>query len=590
MIRSIRLTLVIYFGSLLAVGLGATAGLLYRTAAGSLETEQSSARAVLLAQHHEECQALSARFDEAILAQARAVAHLTQSQFQWHRLGYARLTMLGSVSAAVGPYAYVTTPSWVAEGVRGPLNFGIMRRLANELQLDEGLLPRDETLGRTYFQINSEWGQTWRSSSLGDHSLTADTSRLSADKVIDWAYDDVKLFDETECRRVVVRAPLTRFRFGRDQPMPDVVDPPRFTTGRGPPEAATPWIVVQFATAVEPREAEVNRRVAAMIIKFERLDEKAETVGRELLLVLCLIAFGTFAATLAGGVLLVGVGLSPLQRLTEAVSKVSPRNFDLELGGEQLPAELEPISARLSETLDQLRLAFEREKQAAADISHELRTPVAALLATAEVALKKPRGADDYRRSLVECRDIAAQMKAMVERLMALAKLDSGNDAVRAEAFDARSVFGDCAALVRPLAEAAGLRFEADLPRQTWTSDVRKWREVALNLLHNAVEYNRPGGSIRFTAARDGDRLVLTVADTGIGIAPDHVGRLFERFYRADPSRHVDDGLHTGLGLSIVKGYVDLLNGRVTVESRPGVGSTFRVEVPVPAVGEREAA
>ncbi len=111
--------------------------------------------------------------------------------------------------------------------------------------------------------------------------------------------------------------------------------------------------------------------------------------------------------------------------------------------------------------------------------------------------------------------------------------------------------------------------------------DPDKLREVVTNLLHNAVEYNRPGGAIEMTVARSGDDLCVEVRDTGIGISPAVREHIFERFYRADPSRQADTP-HAGLGLAIVKSYVDLLGGTITVESVPQAGTSFRIRLPVP--------
>src|SRR5262249_38724729 len=107
-------------------------------------------------------------------------------------------------------------------------------------------------------------------------------------------------------------------------------------------------------------------------------------------------------------------------------------------------------------------------------------------------------------------------------------------------------------------------------------------REVLNNLLHNAIQYNRPDGQIDLVVARHHGRVQLEVRDTGIGIAAESRELIFERFYRADPSR-TSDGMNAGLGLAIVKEYVELMGGQIRVESAPGQGSTFRVELPVQA-------
>ena len=283
---------------------------------------------------------------------------------------------------------------------------------------------------------------------------------------------------------------------------------------------------------------------------------------------------------LVGGPLLVGRGLRPVGKLSDAVSRVSEKDFKLPHDGSNLSVELVPIHARLTQTFDLLHRAFAREKQAVADISHELRTPIAALMATIDVALRKPRTPEQYRTALEECRLISKQLGQLVERIMTLASLDAGNDRTQISRVEAAELAAGCAAVIRPLAAANGIAVDlhAETPLELDT-DPAKLREVLMNLLHNAVEYNRAEGVIELTVDQDGTNAIFEVRDTGIGIPPEVKGRVFERFYRADPSRH-STGVHAGLGLAIVKEYMERLNGTIAVESTPGVGSVFRVILP----------
>jgi signal transduction histidine kinase len=272
--------------------------------------------------------------------------------------------------------------------------------------------------------------------------------------------------------------------------------------------------------------------------------------------------------------------------MSDAVSKVSPRNFSLDLDTSRLPRELRPIAERLKTTLELLKRAFAREKQATADISHELRTPLAALMTTIDLALRKPRTSEQYREFLSDCRNSATQMHQIIERLLTLARLDAGVDRLKAQPVDVADLAQQCASVVRPLAEARGLNLElhnllaAVEEGGPLMTDPDKLREVLTNLLHNAIQYNRPQGRIELTLAREDGQVRLEVTDTGIGIAREARDHIFERFYRADPSRNADD-LHAGLGLAIVKEYVDLMGGRITVLSEEGQGSTFRIDLPV---------
>jgi len=290
-----------------------------------------------------------------------------------------------------------------------------------------------------------------------------------------------------------------------------------------------------------------------------------------------------------GGFWLVRLGMSPLKRLSEAVSRVSVKDFSLPLDDRPLPRELQPITERLTETLKLLERAFAREKQAAADISHELRTPLAALLTTLEVGLRKNRSPEEYREMLTDCYAAGKQMSQLVERLLALARLDAGVDTLRPQTLDINHLVEQCASLVRPLADARGLQLQVrrNGPIQCRT-DPNKLREVLNNLLHNAIEYNRPEGRVEVAVEQKNGHLNLEVSDTGIGIAPDAFPHLFERFYRADPARQAD-GLHAGLGLAIVKGYVDLMAGTITVDSKEGEGTTFHVSLPMEPLAKKHS-
>src|SRR5262249_39209702 len=164
----------------------------------------------------------------------------------------------------------------------------------------------------------------------------------------------------------------------------------------------------------------------------------------------------------------------------------------------------------------------------------ELRTPLAALLTTIEVGLRKPRSGEEYRELLADCHATGQQMSQLVERLLALARLDAGVDTLRPREVDVSALADQCATLVRPLAEARGLSLRVQrngpLPLKT---DPDKLREILTNLLHNAIEYNRPNGSVELAVEQQNGRLQVEVRDTGIGIAPEARAHIFERFYRA---------------------------------------------------------
>jgi signal transduction histidine kinase len=602
--KSIRASLIAYFWLLLALGLGTASVFVYAIAADSRRAEQAAKRELLEARHKDDIEKIGKKFDDGLLTIARDVAKSAVTQHQWDTLAYGKLLALGLMNPI---NAHAAAPIWAAEvtysGPPGSLGAqmrgNIIRKITFE---DEELLRATDADDHDLIQINSYTGQTWKSRSLGDQQLPFDPADFARADPLANRVDDVRLSDGRPLRRVMYKYPA-RHRYlqprvpfaqgpqgrrGRPEgPRPagpsgdegrrDETRPP----GNRPPEASVPWIVVQCAAEPTTRDialADLNAQFGEDLETQEALARQSLSDLRNRLIAIALVSF---LLTTVGGYILVGLGLVPLRRMTDAVSRVSPRDFRLPLSAdESLPKELAPIRDRLQETLDELRKAFEREKQAAADISHELRTPVASILTAVEVALRKPRSADEYRQTLEDCRAVARQMRQLVERLMALARLDSGSDKLRPRPVDVAELVRECAALVKPLAGERGLDVRVHCPKPVvWTTDPDKLREVLVNLLHNAVQYNRQDGSIDVSAQAADGWLDVQVHDTGAGISEDAFGHIFERFYRADPSRHASE-LHAGLGLSIVKGYVGLLGGTITVDSQVGQGSTFRVRLP----------
>jgi signal transduction histidine kinase len=171
-------------------------------------------------------------------------------------------------------------------------------------------------------------------------------------------------------------------------------------------------------------------------------------------------------------------------------------------------------------------------------------------------------------------------MYHLVERLLTLARLDAGADQYRPADVDVIDLAIQCADLIRPLARARDLDLRLHLPDPITTrTDPNKLREILTNLLHNAVEYNKPNGTIYLSVEQVKGRVRIEVRDSGIGIKPEVLPRIFERFFRADASRYAETP-HAGLGLSIVKSYVDLMDGTIQVQSSDA-GTSFLVELPL---------
>ncbi len=614
--RSIRLSLLVYFLLLLTAGLGVASLLAYNIIESTLRAREEAASALVKARYEELCQEARTQIYERMLATARSLAGRVRPRFRGPRdsIPHTHSAVLGMLGANLAPNAHMLAPQlwWLAQGYpyrdsRGwprvtDLQTYIWRRdlvilsLGDEVELDE-----DHKFPRIswYIQTNN-WGMPLPP--RGELNLP-DEADFAPEERVYWEPDEIVLPDGHKVCRVRFRTVLTLQDGGWPAPPPRRGGGGVASSSPRPGSSSTsgsfgsnprskellpkPALIIQCAARASDLEESLIPFREQRDEDLARIrSETAESLRHQRQLLLLIFGL-TFGATVLGCVGLVWLGLLPLHRLSDAVSEISPKNFTLAINAKQLPTELQPIAERLEATLDQLKRAFAREKQATADISHELRTPLAALLTTLELALRRDRSAEQYREMLQECHTSATHMHQIVERLLTLARLDAGVDRLRARVIDVSDLAEQCATVVRPLAEARGLRLSVvnACPSQRDNepfvhTDPDKLREVLSNLLHNAIQYNRPQGAIDLVVGRENGQVCVEVRDTGIGIAPEAKDRIFERFYRADPSRACD-GLNAGLGLAIVKEYVDLMGGRISVESAPGQGSTFRVELPV---------
>lgn len=284
------------------------------------------------------------------------------------------------------------------------------------------------------------------------------------------------------------------------------------------------------------------------------------------------------AAALAVGAWMAGRAMRPLDRIGSSARRIAAGSLADRIDTAGLPRELETLAVLLNEGFAHIEETVLRQRRFTSDASHELRTPVAVVLAQTQAALARPRQEAEYRHALEACQRSAQRMRRLVESLLSLARMESGEEPASLEDADLGQLAGEAIQAIRPLAAGARLTLTmepvaAALPVRV---DPGRMGQVLLNLLGNAVAYNQPGGSITVRVGRSSTEAFVRVADTGIGIASEHVPRLFERFYRVDASRPTARG-HVGLGLAISHQIVREHQGWITVESVPGQGSTFTV-------------
>jgi signal transduction histidine kinase len=247
--------------------------------------------------------------------------------------------------------------------------------------------------------------------------------------------------------------------------------------------------------------------------------------------------------------------------------------------------ELQRLSDTLNEMLDRIELAFRRVTQFTADASHELRTPISLVRTEAELALRRSRGESEYKEALRHILLEAERTTSLIEELLALARADAGRETLNLHPVDVREILREVAEGWRRVAKISNLQFSDSIEtRESLVlADEAALRRAVDILLDNAFKYTPSPGTVHLSLEQHNDKVVITVRDTGVGIATEEQSKVFERFYRVDKARSRDLG-GAGLGLSIAQWIVQQHGGKIEVESGLGKGSIFRLELPLTTV------
>jgi signal transduction histidine kinase len=290
-------------------------------------------------------------------------------------------------------------------------------------------------------------------------------------------------------------------------------------------------------------------------------------------------AGATTGLALLVGNMVVRRGLHPLQSIAGEIAVINERSLDAHVGAESIPAEIMPIRDRLNSLLARLREAFERERRFSANVAHELRNPLAGMRSTLEVTLTRPREGPEYRQALSECLGIVDGMQAMVGNLLLLARMDADQIVFCMEEIALSDLADSSWQTFSAKATERELTFDNRTPKDlTLTSDRQSLAAVLSNLFDNAVEYADRGGRIWMQAQASDGAVEIVAANTGCRLSPDQTARVFDRFWRADPSRS-DAGTHCGLGLSLVLRIAQAMGGSISAAVEDG---TFIVRLRLP--------
>jgi signal transduction histidine kinase len=339
-------------------------------------------------------------------------------------------------------------------------------------------------------------------------------------------------------------------------------------------------IAVNFLPRLEKNDPNKASTPQPFILVIAKDARKLHSQLHFLQYLLIIASAGIIGVACALAAVVVKQGLKPLSLVAEQIDTIKESNLGSRISGEHLPAEIVPIQRRLNSLLSRLENSFERERAFNADVAHELRTPLAGMRSIIDVTLTRVRNEAEYQSAMADCLGIINQMQAMVDNLLTLARVESGQMTFGREQIKVAELVNACWQPFSDKAAQAGLIFENHIDAELiCRSDAAGLSLIFSNLLDNAAEYTNRGGRIWADAQRTDDKIEIIFNNTGSRLTSQQTAEVFESFWRGDSSR-AGTGAHCGLGLALVKRISEALGGAVRAEAENGL---FSVCLTVPA-------
>ncbi len=293
------------------------------------------------------------------------------------------------------------------------------------------------------------------------------------------------------------------------------------------------------------------------------------------ILLAAVLACGVFASALIA-ITVTKRALRPLSEMTRSFEQIRPTHLSERVAPTGWPRELQPLAVAFDDMLDRLEDSFTRLSQFSADLAHELRTPIANILGEAQVTLTRARTPEEYREVIESTAAECERLSAIVDNLLFLARTDAAREHIERTQFDGRAALEKIAAYYQAVAEDRHIAITLSGEGEVFADQVLFNRALS-NVVDNALRFTPDSGAIQISLAVHSAYSEITISDTGSGIEPKHLPRLFDRFYRVDPSRSSHG---VGLGLALVKSIVDLHGGSATLNSEVDRGTTVVLTFP----------
>ncbi len=301
-----------------------------------------------------------------------------------------------------------------------------------------------------------------------------------------------------------------------------------------------------------------------------------EQVERRFGILVLVVLSGSILASVLIAIPVTRRGLRPLEEMKRSLERIGPTHLNERVASANWPHELQPLAIAFDEMLKRLDDSFTRLSQFSADLAHELRTPIANMLGEAQVALSRDRSSAEYRETIESTIGECERLSGIVDNLLFVARADAASEPVARKRFDARAAVEKIAAFYETIAEDRHVAINCSGEGQI-SADPALFERAVGNLVDNALRFTPENGSIQIAIAEHATDFEVAVRDNGSGIAPEHLPRVFDRFYRAESSRGSDGA---GLGLALVKSIVDLHGGSAKIQSEPSHGTTVTLIFP----------
>lgn len=293
---------------------------------------------------------------------------------------------------------------------------------------------------------------------------------------------------------------------------------------------------------------------------------------------LFLIFLSLIIPTILGGYFLAGSALRPIGEIADEMEKLSAENLKKRIRNPGTKDEVDTLATAFNRLIDRLDSAFSRERQFIGDVAHEMKTPLATVSSAVDVALSKPRTNDEYKKVLQSVRIDTDRLSQTLTNILDLAWSQTDASQNRLESVSLTEIGRELLEIGQKLAYEKQIIIHAHIEENVIVPGKKdKLFRSLLNFVENAIKYTGRKGKITITIKKNIDTAIVTIKDTGVGIHPDDLPHIFDRFYRGKKS---DKTLGSGLGLSIAHGIITSLGGKIDVTSNLGKGTNFRIMFP----------